>query len=981
MMKKVVFLILFLVILSPLPQSIRGETGWVSKAPMPTPRGNIASAVAGTKIYVFGGSPGTPSFYYTNEAYDTSSNSWSKLSDLPTSRGYAVAQAVNGKIYVIGGLNSPNGWDSLAVNEEYDPLTDSWTSKAPLPIWGRHAATSATVNGKIYVIGGYCPPYNAEIMLNWNEAYDPATDTWQSSLLNQLASMPTARRNLAAAVVDGKIYAIGGTSISSELGTNEMYDPSTNVWTTKASMPTPREALTLAVVGDKIYAIGGRISEAPFDPSCNIVEEYDTKLDTWKTVDSMITARAYLTSGTVSGTIYVIGGYDLWNVWTPLTANEALTLDSTPPSIWITQPTDYGIYSASSGAKFNFGATDNIDPSPIVAASLTLFNNQAVPVASDDNLPTQSGVYTLTVTATDASGNSAQMSITFVVYDPSAGSMTTHNPISIEGNDQFTIENGVVSGHGTQEDPYIIENYEISALEGTAISIQSTSKYFEIKGCYIYGSNYGILLSGVGNGVIINNVFQNNHVGVYIGSGLANQIVGDTFTVPAAYDAYAAIMDIGGMYDKAYMCNFINSNVTGWTIDARYCWWGDISGPRLSPHQSGSGSVVEFCSLFSPWLTAPVEDASQGIGINQALEFPQVGINVDLTGLLPTQIYVTKYASEPAAGLRDPVGTYIDVFVPDTSKLSSITVKVDYDPLTLPPGTIESQLTLNWYNGQSWAPCSVSGVNTVEHYVWAQIDTTTTPSLSNLSGTLFGISKFVDKTPPTISINSPSDYSIYAANSGLKYSFSAADNIDPNPIVLAKVALFDGTTISVSSGQSLPSQAGVYTLQVTATDASGNSARKSLTFVVYDPTVGFVTGGGWINSPVGAYQPDLTLTGKATFAFECKYKKGATVPDGNTEFKFQTGNLNFKSTSLEWMVIAGAKAQYKGEGTINGAGTYKFILTAIDGDLLGKGKPDMFRMKIWDKATGKLVYDNKLGASDTADPTTAIAGGSIVIHK
>ena len=74
-------------------------------------------------------------------------------------------------------------------------------------------------------------------------------------------------------------------------------------------------------------------------------------------------------------------------------------------------------------------------------------------------------------------------------------------------------------------------------------------------------------------------------------------------------------------------------------------------------------------------------------------------------------------------------------------------------------------------------------------------------------------------------------------------------------------------------------------------------------------------------------------------------------------------------------MISGSKAQYKGSGTINGSGSYGFILTATD------ATTDLFRIKIWDKSTGLPVYDNQLGASDTADPTTMLAGGSIVIHK
>jgi hypothetical protein len=90
-------------------------------------------------------------------------------------------------------------------------------------------------------------------------------------------------------------------------------------------------------------------------------------------------------------------------------------------------------------------------------------------------------------------------------------------------------------------------------------------------------------------------------------------------------------------------------------------------------------------------------------------------------------------------------------------------------------------------------------------------------------------------------------------------------------------------------------------------------------------------------------------------------------------------NLNFHSSNYDWLVVGGARAQYKGTGTINGSGSYKFLLTAIDGQRPGGGDVDKFRLKIWDSAD-VIVYDNQMGASDTADPTTALGGGSIVIH-
>jgi N-acetylneuraminic acid mutarotase len=177
---------------------------------------------------------------------------------------------------------------------------------------------------------------------------------------------------------------------------------------------------------------------------------------------------------------------------------------------------------------------------------------------------------------------------------------------------------------------------------------------------------------------------------------------------------------------------------------------------------------------------------------------------------------------------------------------------------------------------------------------------------------------------------------------------------------------------------------GVYIVSVTVTDKDDGSgtAESSEYIVIYDPTGGFVTGGGWINSPGGAYPADPDLTGKANFGFVSKYKRGAKTPTGETEFQFKVADLNFHSDTYEWLVIAGAKAMYKGNGTINGMGNYGFMLSAIDEKLMPSSNADKFRIKIWDKDDGDLVvYDNQMGADENAYPTTAIGGGSIVIHK
>ena len=128
----------------------------------------------------------------------------------------------------------------------------------------------------------------------------------------------------------------------------------------------------------------------------------------------------------------------------------------------------------------------------------------------------------------------------------------------------------------------------------------------------------------------------------------------------------------------------------------------------------------------------------------------------------------------------------------------------------------------------------------------------------------------------------------------------------------------------------------------------------------------------------------MKVNGKAIFGFVAKYLKGKQTPDGNTEFQFNAGGLNFKSTDYEWLIIAGSKAMFKGAGTVNGAGDFGFMLSAVDAVLTESTSIDLFRIKIWDKNNGDaVVYDNQCGTDDYADldQTTAISGGSIVIHS
>lgn len=261
------------------------------------------------------------------------------------------------------------------------------------------------------------------------------------------------------------------------------------------------------------------------------------------------------------------------------------------------------------------------------------------------------------------------------------------------------------------------------------------------------------------------------------------------------------------------------------------------------------------------------------------------------------------------------------------------------------------------------------------------------------------ISLTVVNTAPAIGAITINPASPSPANTLLDATATFTDP-DPNETHTAVWNWGDGSTSPGIVDEGIGSVSGshtytidvTYTVTLTVTDANGGQGSSTCQYVVQsNRPSSFVTGGGWIISPAGAYSAIPSLTGKANFGFNSKYNKGANVPTGSTEFQFKAANLNFHSESYEWLVIDGAKAQYKGIGTINGKGNYGFMVTVIDGDEEGnagkkgggKGNKvtDKFRIKIWSMSNNSIVYDSQPGDPDIANPTTVTDRGSIIIHK
>ena len=172
------------------------------------------------------------------------------------------------------------------------------------------------------------------------------------------------------------------------------------------------------------------------------------------------------------------------------------------------------------------------------------------------------------------------------------------------------------------------------------------------------------------------------------------------------------------------------------------------------------------------------------------------------------------------------------------------------------------------------------------------------------------------------------------------------------------------------------SSAGVYTVRLTVRDDDGDSDTEVATeqVVVYDAAGGRIMGGGWIGSPAGAYALAASVSGKLTFGFVAGYQSSsASIPSGNAEFRLQLGNLDFRSNTFDWLVVSGSSAHLQGSGTMSGTGDYGFSVVATDG-----APADGIRIRIWNRLTGLVVYDNSPGVSNL-DDVTPLGGGSIQV--
>ena len=263
------------------------ELVWEEKAPVSVARHAYDGVeVLGEKIYFVGGLNGSGAKNIA-ERYDPSTNNWELLTSMSVPRERIASATLNGKLYAIGGVD-------LSSVEIFDPINGNWTAGVSLPS-KLQDGTSITVDGKIYLIGGR---NSSNKNLNQVLCFDPSANQWLAK-----ANMPTARHGHKLVWFENRIWAIGGMDRST-LKKVESYDPNTDSWQDEASLTITRNWPVAWIVNGQIYAGAG----AENSSIKNSIEVYNPITKQWSNSGNIPESKYHADSVVINDKVYIIAG-------------------------------------------------------------------------------------------------------------------------------------------------------------------------------------------------------------------------------------------------------------------------------------------------------------------------------------------------------------------------------------------------------------------------------------------------------------------------------------------------------------------------------------------------------------------------------------------------------------------------------------------------------------------------------------------------
>ncbi len=283
--------------LQPPPVTITTSVSpaWEARSPMLVARSEMPAAVVGGLVYVpggFNGKSGLSGTERTMESYDPRADIWTFAAEMPGSRHHLMAASIEGRLYVFGGYDQGGmPTDSAWV---YEPQTRAWDLLPPMP----HpvaAGTAVASGGSVYVMGGV--PEGTSVL-----RFEPSGGTWERE-----RPMSEAREHVTAVSADGMIYVVGGRWHDvGERASVEVFTVATGQWSAVPDMRAARGGHAAAAYRGLVLAIGGEVLAS--GNALADVEAFDPSLQQWTPWPPLPVGLHGLPAVVVGDHVLVLGG-------------------------------------------------------------------------------------------------------------------------------------------------------------------------------------------------------------------------------------------------------------------------------------------------------------------------------------------------------------------------------------------------------------------------------------------------------------------------------------------------------------------------------------------------------------------------------------------------------------------------------------------------------------------------------------------------
>ena len=287
------------VVLGALSLAAQVQGVWATTGSMSAARQNYAEVTLGGGAMAVGGTLDGINMLTTAELYSYGTGTWKATGSMVTGReSFPAVVLKSGKVLVEGGLGT--GSVVLMGAEIYDPTHGTWSSAGSLAVGRFNHTATLLANGKVLVTGG-CTVSACTTLAASSELYNPTTNSWST-----VGNMNLPRYGHTATLLNtGKVLAVGGYGVPVS-DTVELFDPSTGKWSYAKNLTVDLYGHTATLLSSgKVLVTGGSTGRYAY----NSAFLHDPTANAWTATGNMTTGRAYHTATLLGdGTVLMAAG-------------------------------------------------------------------------------------------------------------------------------------------------------------------------------------------------------------------------------------------------------------------------------------------------------------------------------------------------------------------------------------------------------------------------------------------------------------------------------------------------------------------------------------------------------------------------------------------------------------------------------------------------------------------------------------------------